>query len=313
MLYEDRQDRERWLASGLPDAVITIMFRDGTLPPPSAARWYDSGLTTEEIAEYRRTGRQAPDAFGLPSDPAFLANWDGMSPPQILAAIDRGFISAAQFRPWEDTDADAVEVERLAGIAHLEGFKPGAAVRAVREGRTPEEIGFGLVAGIPLKKVGPWIEGGLDARAAGAWSAAGFSARKTVAWRAVTDDPDLARRLKALGFDADSAAAARPDEGWSPWTIRRHLAMRAGCADWDVDRWAQASLPAEQLEHWIRAGVDPEAAEGWYARDVDPAEAAVWAAEDFTPDGAAEWRAAGISPAIAARRRAAGVHPPAAS
>ena len=51
MTHADRQDRARWIASGLPDAVVTIMFRDGTLPPPHAARWYDSSLTTDEIAE----------------------------------------------------------------------------------------------------------------------------------------------------------------------------------------------------------------------------------------------------------------------
>jgi hypothetical protein len=249
----------------------------------------------------------------VPSDPAFLANWEAMTPAEILAAIDRGFTSAAHYRPWADTDADAVEVERLAAVAHLPAFEPASAVRALRDGRTAEEIGFSLEAGIGLKKVARWMEGGLDAGAARAWSSAGFSARKAAEWRSVTDDPDLARRLESLGFDPASAAAARPDEGWSAWSIRRHLAVRAGSPDWDVDRWAQASLPEEQLERWIRAGVDPEAAEGWYARDVDPVEAAVWAAADFTPDGAAEWRAAGIAPSIAARRRAAGVHPPAST
>ena len=82
MTRADRQDRDRWIASGLPDAVVTIMFRDGTLPPPHASRWYDSSLTTDEITEVRRSGRPAPDlafaasldARGLPTDSAFIVN-----------------------------------------------------------------------------------------------------------------------------------------------------------------------------------------------------------------------------------------------
>ena len=53
MTHPDRQDRQRWIASGLADAVVTIMFREGTLPPPHASRWYDSSLTTDEIVEFR--------------------------------------------------------------------------------------------------------------------------------------------------------------------------------------------------------------------------------------------------------------------
>ena len=95
MTHADRQDRERWIASGLPDAVVTIMFRDGTLPPPHAARWYDSSLTTDEITEFRRSGRPAPDAAfaasleasGLPTDTAFIETWEGFDAATILRIV----------------------------------------------------------------------------------------------------------------------------------------------------------------------------------------------------------------------------------
>lgn len=310
-MHEDRQDRDRWIASGMPDAVVTIMFRDGTLPPPSASRWYDSGLTTDEILDARRTGRPAPDPLGLPADADFLASWDGLSPAEILGAIDRGFVSADHYRPWAATDADASEVEPLADIATLDGFAPRDAVRQLRAGRTADEIRFAVESGIDAKKAMRWMERGMSAAEARSWKAAGFSSAKAAEWRQVTGDPHLARRLKALGFDAAGAASARPDAGWSPWEIRRHLAVRGGAPEWEIDRWADAELPDERLEVWIRAAVGPEAAEGWYAREIEPDEAREWAANDFTPDGAGAWRAAGIAPRVAARRRAAGVHPPA--
>ena len=54
MNHADRQDRDRWIASGLPDAVVTIMFRDGTLPPPHAR------ALVRLVAHHRRDHRVPP-------------------------------------------------------------------------------------------------------------------------------------------------------------------------------------------------------------------------------------------------------------
>lgn len=309
-MHADRLDRDRWLASGMPDAMVTIMLRDGTLPPPSAARWYDSGLTTAEITEYRRTGRDAPDALGLPADAAFRATWDGLPSGTVLAAIDRGFLSAEHFRPWADTDADVSEVEQLAGAARFDGFDPKAALRSLRGGRPPAEIEFALASGITMKKASKWIDEGFDAATARSWSESGFSARRAGEWREVTDDSTAAARLVSLGFDPESALAARPPDGWSQATVRRELAARAGSFDWDLERWVQSAIADDELEAWVTAELGPELAAAWHAAGVAPLVAAAWARAEFTPPDAAPWLAAGVDPQVAARRRAAGVLPP---
>ena len=317
MTREDRHDRERWIASGLPDAVVTIMFRDGTLPPPHAARWYDSSLTTEEITEYRRVGRQAPDvafgaslvARGLPTDTAFIEVWDGYDAERILEAIDRGFTSGAQFTPWASTDADITEVEQLAAIDALDGFAPRKALAELRAGRTPEELGFALEAGLKPKQASAWMRRGLSAAVAAAWSEAGFSASKTADWIEVVDDPEVARMLRKLGFDVDTAREQRPEGGWTPHVVRRHVALAAGAPDDVADEWASTSLPDRKLARWVAAGVRPADASDWLALKFAPGEAAGWASHGFGPDDAGAWRRTGVDSEIAARRRDAGVRP----
>jgi hypothetical protein len=318
MTHADRHDRDRWIASGLPDAVVTIMLRDGTLPPPHAARWYDSSLTTEEIAEFRRAGRPAPDeafamsleARGLPTDPAFIAAWQGFDAARILDAIDRGFTSGEQFEPWAGTDADITEVEQLALLESFDGVNPRKALDQLRAGRTPEEIAFALESGLKSKKARAWMSRGLSPATARQWSEAGFSASKAAEWIDVVDDPEVARLLRKLGFDVDAARDQRPEGGWTTHVVRRQVAIAAGAPDDVADEWASTSLPDRKLAVWVAAGVRPADAAGWLELDFDPDEAAGWAARGFTPEDAHDWRRGGVDPEIAARRRDAGVHPP---
>jgi hypothetical protein len=316
MTRADRQDRDRWIASGLPDAVVTIMFRDGTLPPPHASRWYDSSLTTDEITEFRRSGRPAPDlafaasldARGLPTDSAFIETWTGFDAATILAAIDRGFTSGEQFAPWAGTDADVTEAAQLAGV--LSGdVGPAKALGHLRSGRTPAEIAYADEAGIKMKKVTDWIERGLSAQAAASWSSAGFSAASAAAWAEVVADPAVARLLESVGFDVDTAREQRPAEGWTTRVVRRRVALDAGASEETADGWAATPLPDRKLTKWVASGVRPSDAASWFDRDVRPAEAASWSAAGFSPADADAWRASGVDPDIAARRRNAGVRP----
>lgn len=313
----DRHDRERWIASGLPDAVVTIMFRDGTLPPPHASRWYDSSLTTDEIVEYRRAGRQAPDvafesalaARGLPTDRNFVESWQGFSADQILDAIDRGFTSGDEFAPWAQTDVDVSEVRRLDVLGPAD-FDRVKAVSQLRAGATPEEIAFSSESGVKVKKVRAWMRRGLSAATAREWSQAGFSAKETARWAEVVADPEVARSLDALGFDPDSASEQRPDGGWNAQTLRRHTAIVAGADEESADAWAATSLPDRKLAAWVHSGVLPSTAGDWRELDFSPTGASVWAANGFSPADADAWRRAGVAPEIAARRRDAGVRPP---
>ena len=316
MTHADRQNRERWIASGLPDAVVTIMFRDGTLPPPHAARWYDSSLTTEEITEFRRSGRPAPDAAfaaslearGLPTDVSFIETWEGFDAATILRAIDRGFTSGEQFAPWADTDADITEATQLVEV--LSGdVDPAKALGHLRSGRTPTEIAYAAEAGVKVKKAADWIERGLPAQAAASWSSAGFSASSAAAWSEIVADPAVARLLESVGFDVDSARDQRPEEGWTTHVVRRRVAVDAGASEERADEWAATSLPDRKLAKWVVSGVPPSDAAGWVERDVRPAEAARWSSNGFSPAAADAWRAAGVDPDIAARRRDAGVRP----
>ncbi len=316
MNHADRQDRDRWIASGLPDAVVTIMFRDGTLAPPHAARWYDSSLTTDEITEFRRSGRPAPDAAfaaslearGLPTDTAFIETWTGFDAATILGAIDRGFTSGEQFAPWADTDADVTEAAQLAEV--LSGdTQPAKALGHLRAGRTPAEIAYADEAGIKVKKALDWIDRGLSAQAAASWSSAGFAASSASAWAEVVADPEVARLLESVGFDVDSAREQRPDEGWTTHVVRRRVALDAGAAEETADEWAATPLPHRKLAKWVASGVRPSDAAGWLERDVKPTEAARWSAGGFSPADADAWRATGVDPDIAARRRDAGVRP----
>jgi hypothetical protein len=322
MTHADRHDRNRWMASGLPDAVITIMFRDGTLPPPHAARWYDSALTTEQIGEFRRTGRAAPDAAfaasleacGLPTDPDFVARWDGFDSATILDAIDRGFTSGEQFRPWAATDADVTEVEQLlaAGAVDTDADEPGSVTKAVaqlRAGRTAEEIAFARTAGIKAKHASGWMERGLSAEQARTWAAAEFPLGDAAAWIEVVDEPAVARLLESVGFDVDRARAERPDGGWTTHVVRRHVAVVAGASEDEADRWAATALPDRKLAKWVGVGVSPDDAASWLDLGFRPAEAASWSAQDFSPTDAQSWRSAGVTPDVAARRRNAGVRP----
>jgi hypothetical protein len=321
MNHADRQDRERWIASGLPDAVVTIMFRDGTLPPPHAARWYDSSLTTDEIIEFRRSGRPAPDvafaasleARGLPTDVAFIETWAGFDAATILGAIDRGFTSGEQFAPWADTDADVTEAAQLAEV--LSGkvgavkVRPAKALGHLRAGRTPVEIAYADEAGIKVKQAPDWIDRGLSAQAAASWSSAGFSASSAAAWAEVVADPEVARLLESVGFDVDSAREQRPDEGWTTHVVRRRVALDAGAPEETADEWAATPVSDRKLAKWVASGVRPSDAAGWLERDVRPSEAARWSAAGFSPADADAWRATGVAPDIAARRRDAGVRP----
>ncbi len=316
MGHADRHDRERWIASGLPDAVVTIMFRDGTLPPPHAARWYDSSLTTDEIAEFRRAGRPAPDAAfaaslearGLPTDTAFIETWEGFDAATILDAIDRGFTSGEQFAPWADTDADITEAADLAVV--LSGdVKPAKALGHLRAGRTPAEIAYADEAGIKVKKALDWIDRGLSAQAAASWASAGFSAEGAAAWAEVVADPDVARLLETVGFDVDSARDQRPDGGWTTHVVRCRVALDAGASEESADEWAATSLPDRKLAKWVASGVRPADAAEWMERGLRPADASSWAASGFSPADADAWRRSGVDPDIAARRRDAGVRP----
>ena len=295
------------------------MFRDGTLPPPYAARWYDSTLTTEEIVEFRRAGRPAPDAaraaaleaLGLPTDAAFVDAWEGFDAGQILDAIDRGFTSGAQFSPWAATDADITEVEQLGLLGSPDRFDPAKVLAQLRAGRSPEEIAFAIESGIKPKKVSGWMDLGMSAAAASAWSNAEFSAGKAAAWIDIVEDPEVARMLESIGFDAETAREQRPEGGWSTHVVRRRVAADAG-APYDVaDEWASSAIPTRKLSAWVATGVGPADAVGWLPFDLRPAEVATWAAHGFTPDDADSWRRAGIDPDVAARRRDAGVRPPA--
>ena len=317
MTRPDRHDKPRWIASGLPDAVATIMFRDGTLPPPHAARWYDSSLTTDEIVEFRRAGRPAPDeafaasleARGLPTDPMFVAAWKGFDAGRILDAIDRGFTSGEQFGPWAGTDADITEVEQLAALGTFDGVDPGKALAQLRSGHTPDEIAFALEAGIKTKKAVAWMSRGLSATAARDWSAEGFSAPKAAQWIEVVDDPVVAGSLRSLGFGVVDALDRRPEGGWTTHAVRRHVAVEAGAADEVADEWASTTLPDRKLAKWVAAGVRPVDAGLWRSFEFDPDEASTWAAQGFAPEDAVDWRRAGVDPEIAARRRDAGVRP----
>jgi hypothetical protein len=317
MTHADRQDRARWIASGLPDAVVTIMFRDGTLPPPHAARWYDSSLTTDEIVEFRRSGRPAPDAAfaaslearGLPTDVAFVEAWQGFDAATILAAIDRGFVSGEQFTPWADTDADVTEASRLIDVT-ASGVEPSDALAQLRSGHTPDQIAYAKVAGVKVKKAPDWIGRGVPATTAARWSAAGFSASAAAMWVDLVDDPEVARSLESIGLDVDSAREQCPEGGWTSHAVRRRIALDAGARDDSADEWASSALPDRKLAKWVTTGVRPADAAQWLAFDFRPREAADWAANLFSPADAATWRGSGIDPEIAARRRDAGVRPP---
>lgn len=317
MTHDDRHDRERWIASGLPDAVVTIMFRDATLPPPHAARWYDSSLSTEEIIEYRRAGRPAPDvafeaaleARGLPTDREFVETWAGFSPEQILAAIDRGFTSGDEFAPWAQTDVDIADVRRLDVLGSVE-FDRVKAVAQLRAGATPEEIAFSLESGLKVKKVRAWMRRGLSAATAREWSQAGFSAKETATWAEVVADPDVARSLHSFGLDPASADELRPEGGWNVRSLRRHAALVAGADEAAAETWAATALPDRDLAAWVGSGVRPDDAGEWRELGVDPTTASRWAAHGFAPRVAEAWRRAGVAPEIAARRRDAGVRPP---
>jgi hypothetical protein len=316
MTHADRRDRERWIASGLPDAVVTIMFRDGTLPPPHASRWYDSSLTTDEIVQFRRAGRPAPDpavaasleALGLPTDVEFVETWSGHDASTILAAIDRGFTSGEQFAPWADTDADVTEASALTAVVSA-GVPPAKALRHLRAGRTPAEVGFARDAGIKVKQASDWIDHGMSATDAATWSAAGFSADRAAAWAQVADDPEVARLLESVGHDLATARDERPDGGWTIQVVRRRIAREAGAGDEHADEWASTPVPDHKLATWVASGVSPSAAAEWSARGVRPKEAARWSAAGFAPEDAEAWRSAGVDPAVAARRRDAGVTP----
>jgi hypothetical protein len=322
MTHTDRHDRDRWLASGLPDAVITIMFRDNTLPPPHAARWYDSSLTTDEIGEFRRTGRSAPDAAfiasleacGLPIDTDFVARWEGFDSATILDAIDRGFTSGEQFGPWAATDADVTEVEQLVAAGAIDrdpepGLSAAKAVAQLRAGRTAEEIAYARQAGIKVKNASAWMQQGLSAETAGRWAAAGFPVATAATWIEVVDDPQVVRLLEALGFDVDTARAERPDGGWTVHVVRRHVAVAAGASAEEADQWAATTLPDRKLARWVGAGVRPDEAAAWLDLGFRPTEAAAWSAQGFSPADAASWRAGDVAPEVAARRRNAGVRP----
>ena len=316
MNHADRQDRERWIASGLPDAVVTIMFRDGTLAPPHAARWYDSSLTTDEITEFRRSGRPAPDvafaasleARACPPTLRSSRRGQGSTPPRSSARSIVASSLANSSRPGPTPTPTSPRPPNSQGCCRATSSR-SKALGHLRAGRTPAEIAYADEAGIKVKKALDWIERGMSAQAAASWSSAGFSASSAAAWAEVVADPEVARLLESVGFDVDSAREQRPDEGWTTHVVRRRVALDAGATEETADDWAATPLPDRKLAKWVASGVRPSDAAGWLERDVRPTEAARWSAAGFSPADADAWRASGVDPDIAARRRDAGVRP----
>lgn len=274
------------------DGVVTNPDRmglDGT----------NSGDSTTSLARH-----------GLPTDRQFAETWAGFSPEQILDAIDRGFTSGEQFAPWADTDVDIAEVDELAPLESFE-FDRATALAQFRNGAAPAEIAFSLESGLKIKKVQAWMRRGLSAATAQQWSSAGFTAKETARWVDVVADPDVARSLVALGFDPAAAGERRPDEGWTPLTVRRHVAGIAGADGDTADAWAATTLPDRKLRAWVRSGIPPAEAVAWRDQGFGPRRAAIWFDLSFSPTEASAWHTADVTPDIAARRRAAGIRPPA--
>ena len=276
---------------------------------------YDSSLTTDEITEFRRSGRPAPDvafaasleACGLPTNFSFIETWTGFDAATILGAIDRGFTSGEQFAPWTDTDADVTEAAQLAAVPSGK-VEPAKVLEHLRAGRTPAEIAYADEAGIRVKKVPDWIERGLSAQAAASWSSAGFSASSVAAWAEVVADPAVASLLESVGFDVDTARGSAPTRAG-----RRTSFGAASPSMWEppretADDWAATTWPIASWRSGSRAGSAVGRCRLVAARrPADRGGALV--GRRVLARRADAWRGTGVDPDIAARRRDAGVRP----
>ncbi|KAJ9067558.1 hypothetical protein DSO57_1037951 [Entomophthora muscae] len=138
------------------------------------------------------------------------------------------------------------------------------------------------------------------------WIEAGFGAQEARDWSYCQCSPELARRMRVVGWHPNIAAKWGPFTTWSPETAAEWRAQ--GWNPVDMKYWLNKGLTITDVDKWKLLGITahihsklgdrPSSLEQWgnWQETSSIPKAANWIKAGFTPELVVKWMDNGISP-----------------
>ncbi len=264
----------------------------------------------------------------IPQIPENYKRWKGLNERQIRRAIDRGFKSAKDFRPYEKTALDADDV-RCALAEMGESVSPELLVRycelRARGLEIEQAASWMQTLEVLVEDVVVFVENMLSPTDAQLWHGLGLTALELGSWLKLVPrlDPSLVNGWRSRGIDAELAHWFLSRKIIEPDIAKRWLGL---AVDLDtVEQWLHLGFVSPELaKDWFEANYLPEDAVAWIQVGMSPLQAKLWQKLGKTTEDAAEWKhhQLGVDEAlawltahpritalVARRRRDAGVKP----
>jgi len=296
--------------------------------------WYLCGYGVPDAIAHRDVG-VVPDAtlkalrhLGIAQTPQNYKRWKGLNERQIRRAIDRGFKSAKDFRPYEKSPIDA-DVVRNALVEIDEPVSPELVIRyhELRAGGLDSRQALRWIKypEIPADFVGVSVANKIGPDEADSWMALELSASDLNGWLQMNPrlDPKSVAAWCSIGVSANMATWFITQMIEEPTLAKRWLSLTdeiTTLEEWiQLDsstpelakEWFDAKFAPSDAAAWIQVGMNPPQAKRWQKLGKTTSDVAEWASHHFEIEEALTWLNAHprISALVARRRRDAGVKP----
>lgn len=299
-----------------------------------AWEWWLCGYGVPDAIAHRDLG-VLPDAtlkalrhLRIPQIPENYKRWKGLNEGQIRRAIDRGFKSAKEFRPYEKVAIDADDVR--SALAEMgESVSPELLVKyrqlRIRGLEIKQAASWMRSSGVSVEEVVVFVENMLSPTDAQLWHGLGLTALELSSWLKMLPrlDPSSVNGWRSQGIDAELAHWFLGRKISEPDIAKQWLDLAEDLAT--VEQWLHLGFATPELaKNWYEAYYLPEDAVAWIQVGMSPLQAKLWQKLGKTTEDAAEWKhhQLGVDEAlawltvhpritalVARRRRDAGVKP----
>ena len=258
-----------------------------------AWEWYLCGYGVPDAIAHRDVG-VVPDAtlkalrqLGIAQTPQNYKRWKGLNERRIRRAIDRGFKSAKDFRPYEKSPIDADDV-RIALVEIGEPVSPELVIKyhelRVRGLEPRQALRWMKNPEISTDSIGIFVANKLTPAEADSWTALGLSASDLNAWLQMNPRPDP---MSVAAWSSNQFSA-----NMATWFITRMIQEPTVAR-----RWLSFTDELTTLEEWIRLDSStPELAKEWFDANFAPSDAAVWIQVGMKPLQVKRWKKLGKTP-----------------
>ena len=299
-----------------------------------AWEWFLCGYGVPDAIAHRDLG-VVPDAtlkalrhLGIPQTPQNYKRWKGLDERRIRRAIDRGFKSAKDYRPYEKAAIDADDV-RCALEEIGKSVSPDQVVRyhqlRTRGLESRQAIHWMEIPDMSIESIVVFTTNKLSPSAARQWQELGLEVAELISWLSVQpriivttvgawvaegigayeaswflsrgiDDPGLAARWLRLEDDIE--------------IVEQWLRLESSTPEL-AKQWREVSCVPEDAAAWIQIGMNPLQADQWRRYGKTASDFVEWRQRQFDVEEALTWLSAHprISALVARRRRDAGVKP----